>query len=63
MWPFAGLAPSKLKIVPKNSRVGYVCIEESFDTIFNMGCGLMSRENRPWPKGLRGGGGGKGRGH
>ena len=33
------LAPSKLKF-KKNSRVGYVCIEESFDTIFNMGYGL-----------------------
>ena len=48
---------------PKNSRVGYVCIEESFGTIFNMGWGgeaysappplwLMGRENRLWPKGL-----------
>ena len=40
------------------SRVGYVCIEESFDTIFNMGCTLpppllMGRVNRPWPRGLK----------
>ena len=34
--PFSGLAPSKLK---KKIRVGYVYIEESFDTIFNMGYG------------------------
>ena len=42
--PFSGLASSKLKFVSKNSRVGYVCIEESFDTIFNIdhggGCWL-----------------------
>ena len=33
---FASLAPSNLKI-KKKVRVGYVYIEESFDTIFNMG--------------------------
>ena len=32
--PFSWLAPSKLK-----KKVGYVCIEESFDTIFNKGYG------------------------
>ena len=37
--PFSGLAPSKMNIFPKNSRVGYVCIEESFGTIFDMGYG------------------------
>ena len=32
--PFSGLAASKLKIFPKkNSRVGYVFIEESFDPV------------------------------
>ena len=36
--PFSGLAPSKLNI-KKKIRVGYVYIEESFDTIFNMGYG------------------------
>ena len=34
---FSGLAPSKLKIFSKKLRVGYVYIEESFDTLFNMG--------------------------
>ena len=38
LWPFSGLAPAKLKI-KKKSGVGYVCIEESFNTIFNMGYG------------------------
>ena len=33
----------------KKLRVGYVYIEESFDTIFNVGYG---RRNRPWTKGL-----------
>ena len=28
-----------LKILDFLTRVDYVCIEESFDTIFNMGCG------------------------
>ena len=37
--PFSGLAPSKLKMFSKKLRVGYVFIEESFDTIFNMGYG------------------------
>ena len=37
---FSGLAPSKLKLFPKKLRVGYVCIEESFDIIFNMGYGV-----------------------
>ena len=37
--PFSGLAPSKLKI-KKKIRVGYVYIEESFDTIYIMGYGL-----------------------
>ena len=36
---FSGLAPSKLIFFYK-SRVGYAYIEESFDTIFNMGYGL-----------------------
>jgi len=60
--PFSGLAPSKLKICPKITGVGYVCIQ--FDTIFNMGCWggggtysvphpwIMGRENRPWTRGL-----------
>ena len=37
--PFSGLAPSKLKFVFKKLRVGHVYIEESFDTLFNMGYG------------------------
>ena len=37
--PFSGLAPSKLKMFSTKIRVGYVYIEESFDTIFNMGYG------------------------
>ena len=37
--PFSGLASSKLKKCQTNLRVGYVYIEESFDTIFNMGYG------------------------
>ena len=37
--PFSGLAPSKLKIFQQKLRVDYVYIEESFDTIFNMGYG------------------------
>ena len=54
--PVSGLAPSKLKI-KKKIRVGYVYIEESFDTINSMGYGgrttpwIMGRENRPWMKG------------
>ena len=39
LMPFSGLAPSKLTFFQKNLRVGYVYIEESFDTIFNMGYG------------------------
>ena len=31
--PFSGLSPSKLKIFQQKLRVGFVCIEESFDTI------------------------------
>ena len=59
--PFSGLAPSKLKIVKKKIRVGYVYIEESFDTIFNMGNRgayrahpplLMRLENHTWFEGL-----------
>ena len=42
--PFSGLAPLKLK-----KRVGFMYIEELFDTVFNMS---MGRENRPWTKGL-----------
>ena len=37
--PFSGPAPSKQKFFKKKLRVGYVYIEESFDTIFNMGYG------------------------
>ena len=61
---FSGLAPTKLKI-KKKIRVRYVYMEESFDTIFNMGywgpcrtkyphtppC-LMRRENHPCFEGL-----------
>ena len=36
--PFSALAPSKL-ILLKKLRIGYVYIEETFDTIFNMGYG------------------------
>jgi len=54
--PFSGLASSKLNIINKNIRVGYEYIEESFDTIFNMGLGvgrcIMGREIRPWTKDL-----------
>ena len=32
--PFSGLAPSKLKLFSKKIKVGYMYIEESFDTIF-----------------------------
>ena len=35
--PFSGLAPSKRIFFQQKLRVGYVCIEESFDTIFDMG--------------------------
>ena len=46
---FSGLSPSKLKKCSTKikGRAGYVYIEESFDTIFNMG-----RENHPWAIGL-----------
>ena len=37
--PFVGLAPLKLKFLSKEIKGGYVYIEESFDTIFNMGYG------------------------
>ena len=43
LYAFSGLAPSKLKIFQQKLRVGYVYIEESFDTIFN-----MRRENLPY---------------
>ena len=33
--PFSGLTPSK-RIIFFKLRVGYMCIEESFDTFFNM---------------------------
>ena len=33
----SGLTPSKLKFCQQKLRVGYVYIEESVDTIFNMG--------------------------
>ena len=36
---FSGVAPSKLKFCSKKLRVGYEYIEESFDTVFNMGYG------------------------
>ena len=39
LMPFSGLAPSKLKFFSKKLRVGFVYIEESFDSIFNMGYG------------------------
>ena len=45
--PFSGLAPSRLKFFQKEIRVGYVYIEESFDTIFNMGYG--GAYNAPTP--------------
>ena len=44
--------PSTLKLKnfqQKKSRVGYVFIEESFDTILVW---VMGRENHPWQKGL-----------
>ena len=58
--------PGALKTEKKfetNLTVGYVYLEESFDTIFNMGYGgggvqrppppwVMGREIRPWPRGL-----------
>ena len=37
LMPFSGLAPSRLKKFSTKLRVVYVYIEESFDTIFNMG--------------------------
>ena len=37
LMPFSGLTPLKLK--KEKIRVGYVYIEESYDTIFNMGYG------------------------
>ena len=49
MLPFVGLAPLKLKFLSKEIKGGYVYIEESFDTIFNMGYGS---ENRQWTKGV-----------
>ena len=45
--PFSGLAASKLKL-KKKIRVGYVYIEESFDTTFTMGYGSVKS-----PKGRR----------
>ena len=52
--PFSGLAPSKLKYFFQTKlRVGYVYIEESLDTNFNMVYGVnYGRENRLWTKGL-----------
>ena len=48
--------PSTLKtdfFPKKTSRVGYVCIEESFNTIFNIGCGEGGGGvQRPPPHGL-----------
>ena len=44
-----GLAPSKLKILKKKMRVGYVYIEESFGTIFNIGYGGAYRTPAPMP--------------
>ena len=52
----------KIEQLLKKLRVGYVYIEGSFDTIFNMGYGggaynapppswMMGRENRPWTRG------------
>ena len=44
----------KLKFFQKISRVGYVCIEESFDTIFNMACGgSVQRPPAPMAYGSR----------
>ena len=39
LMPYSGLETSKLKIFQQNLRVGYMYIEELFDTIFNMGYG------------------------
>ena len=37
LMPFSGRAPSKLKICQQKSGVGYGCIEELVDAIFDMG--------------------------
>ena len=42
--PFSDLAPSKRKKLSTKLRVGYVFIEESFDTIFDMGYGFPSMD-------------------
>ena len=39
LMPFSGLAPSKLIFFSKQIKGNYVYMEESFDTIFNMGYG------------------------
>ena len=46
---------SKLKKKSTKITIGYMYLEELFDTIFNMvyNAWLMGRENRPWPKGSR----------
>ena len=54
---FPAYHPQNWNFVQKKLRVGYVYIEESFDTIFDMGYGggayrtpppcLMRRENHP----------------
>ena len=63
--PFSGQAPSKQNFFQQKSRVGYVYIEESFDTIFNMGYGGgwgrtltpspmdYGSENWPWTRGFK----------
>ena len=43
--PFSGLAPSKLNF--KKIRVCFVYIEESFNTIFNMGYGGRTTGKSP----------------
>ena len=37
--PLSGLAPSKPNFFQKKLKIGYVYINESFDTIFNMDFG------------------------
>ena len=48
--PFSGLAPSKLKILSKKLRVGYVYIE---DRLIPFSIWVMVWENCPWAKGLQ----------
>ena len=42
--PFSGLATPKRKFFQNKLRVGYVYIEDSFDTIFNISYGGRTKQ-------------------